>query len=113
MRPFVLEETCNINESMRRERRWHYPTEALREAVVNVLAHRDWTRYEEIELIRYVDRVEILSPGAWPNNMTIKKCWPVNVRIGILSSSRSCEIRAASTREPWAFARKLFLCFVI
>ena len=63
----------DINESMRRERRWHYPMEALREAVVNALAHRDWTRYEEIELVRYVDRMEILSPGALPNTMTVKK----------------------------------------
>lgn len=73
IRPFVLEETDDINESMRRERHWHYPMEALREAVVNALAHRDWTRYEEIELVRYVDRLEILSPGALPNTMTVKK----------------------------------------
>ena len=58
---------------MRRERRWHYPLEALREAVVNALAHRDWTRYEEIEVARYVDRMEVLSPGALQNTMTVKK----------------------------------------
>ena len=73
IRPFVLEESGDINESMRRERNWHYPMEALREAVVNALAHRDWTRYEEIELVRYVDRLVILSPGALPNTMTIEK----------------------------------------
>ena len=72
-RPFVSEEADDINESMRRERHWHYPMEALREAVVNALAHRDWTRYEEIEVVRYVDRMEILSPGALPNTMTVEK----------------------------------------
>lgn len=73
IRPFILEEMGQINESIGRERRWHYPMEALREAVVNALAHRDWTRYEEIDLVRYVDRMEILSPGALPNTMTVKK----------------------------------------
>ena len=41
--------------------------------MVNALAHRDWTRYEEIEVVRYVDRVEVLSPGALPNSMTVEK----------------------------------------
>jgi ATP-dependent DNA helicase RecG len=73
MRPFVSEETEPLDTSMRRVRRWHYPVEALREAVVNALAHRDWTRYEEIEVTRYVDRLEILSPGALQNSMTVEK----------------------------------------
>ena len=73
MRPFVSEEVEEIDDSMRRERRWHYPFEALREAVVNAVTHRDWTRYEEIEVARYVDRLEILSPGALQNSMTVQK----------------------------------------
>ena len=36
----------------------------LREAFVNAIAHRDWTRYEEFEVVRYADRLEVLSPGA-------------------------------------------------
>lgn len=73
MLPFVSEEAGEVDESMRRERRWSYPVEALREAIVNALAHRDWTRYEEIEVSRYVDRLEILSPGALQNSMTVEK----------------------------------------
>ena len=73
MRPFVSEEAGEVEESMRRERRWHYPLEALREGVVNALTHRDWTRYEEIEVVRYSDRIEILSPGALQNGMTVEK----------------------------------------
>ena len=73
MRPFVSEEAAGVNVSMRRERRWLYPVEALREAIVNALAHRDWTRYEEIEVVRYADRLEVLSPGALQNAMTVEK----------------------------------------
>ncbi len=73
MRPFVSEEPGAVDESMRRERRWHYPLEALREGVVNALTHRDWTRYEEVEVVRYVDRMEIVSPGALQNGMTVAK----------------------------------------
>ena len=62
-----------MDVSMRRARRWLYPVEALREAIVNSLAHRDWTRYEEIEVARYVDRLEVLSPGALQNTMTVEK----------------------------------------
>ena len=73
MRPFVSVESGPVDTSMRRERSWQYPLAALREAVVNALAHRDWTRYEGIEVVRYADRLEILSPGALPNSMTVEK----------------------------------------
>ena len=73
MRPFVSEEADEVDESMRRARRWHYPPDALREGIVNALTHRDWTRYAEIEVVRYADRIEITSPGALQNGMTVEK----------------------------------------
>ena len=73
MRPFISEEDDHVGESMRRERKWHYPLEAVREAIINALAHRDWTRNEDVEVVRYADRLEILSPGALPNSMTVDK----------------------------------------
>jgi len=73
MRPFVSEEMRELDDNIRRQRRWHYPPDAIREGVVNSLAHRDWTRNEEIEVVSYADRLEILSPGALPNTMTVAK----------------------------------------
>ncbi len=73
IRPFVSEESDEVGASFRGERRWHYPVEALREAIVNALAHRDWTRGEEIEIVRYADRLEVLSPGALHGSMTVGK----------------------------------------
>ena len=46
---------------------------ATGQAIVNALAHRDWTRYEEIEIARYEDRLDLLSPGALQNSMTVEK----------------------------------------
>ena len=73
MRPFISTEPDHLNAPMRRERLWHYAKDAVREAVVNALAHRDWTRNEEVEVARYENRLDTLSPGALPNTMTVKK----------------------------------------
>jgi len=73
IRPFISEEATEIDEGMRRERRWDYPWEAIREAVINSLAHRDWTRAVDIEISCYSNRIEIISPGKLPNSMTIEK----------------------------------------
>jgi ATP-dependent DNA helicase RecG len=73
MTPFVSAEAADVNESMRRTRTWHYPIEAIREALLNALVHRDWTRSSEVEVVSYADRLEITSPGALQNSMTIEK----------------------------------------
>ena len=71
--PFVSQEADSIDENMRRTRTWFYPLEAIRETVVNALAHRDWTRFVDIEVGVYSDRIDIISPGALPNSMTVEK----------------------------------------
>lgn len=71
--PFVSEESSEIDEGFRREKVWHYPREAVRELVINALAHRDWTRSVDIEICVYSNRMEVTSPGALQNSMTIEK----------------------------------------
>lgn len=54
----------------------HYPTLAIREALINALAHRDYTvRGGAVSVAIYDDRLEILSDGILPNDMTIEKLW--------------------------------------
>ncbi|MCK5119759.1 MAG: transcriptional regulator, partial [Candidatus Latescibacteria bacterium] len=72
-RPFVSDENDSINEGMRRDRIWHYPFDALREIVINALVHRDWTRFTDIEISAYSNRLEVISPGALQNTMTVEK----------------------------------------
>jgi ATP-dependent DNA helicase RecG len=55
----------------RREETHAYPMEAVREAVVNALVHRDYLLSStDIELSIYEDRLEVVSPGRLPNGIT-------------------------------------------
>jgi ATP-dependent DNA helicase RecG len=71
--PFISEEDDRIDEGLRRGKRQHYPKEAIREVVLNALAHRDWTKSVDIEVTVYSDRLEVISPGKLHNSMTVKK----------------------------------------
>lgn len=73
MRPFISEEGSEINAGLRRESSDRYPFDAVREALLNALVHRDWTRSIEVEVVNYADRLEVTSPGALQNSMTIEK----------------------------------------
>ena len=73
MSPFISQEADQIDEGLRRETKWFYPLEAVRESLINAIAHRDWTRFVEIEVASYSDHFEVISPGALPNSMTVEK----------------------------------------
>jgi ATP-dependent DNA helicase RecG len=71
--PFISEEADSSNDQLRRDREFYYPLDALREAILNAMAHRDWTRALEVEVVNYKDRLEVMSPGALQNSMTLEK----------------------------------------
>lgn len=55
-----------------REERPEYPMPAVREAIVNAIAHRDYAiRGEEIRVLMFNDRVEVYSPGRLPGHITV------------------------------------------
>jgi len=61
----------DITEGGQRVDRREYPMEAVREAIVNALVHRDYLMdATDIELSIYDDRLEIISPGRLPNTIT-------------------------------------------
>jgi ATP-dependent DNA helicase RecG len=51
------------------ERQEDIPAEALREAIVNALVHRDYTIPGAVRIFVYPDRVEVISPGRPPNSV--------------------------------------------
>lgn len=63
-----------LKDGTRRVDRPTYPDKVTREAVVNALIHRDYLLTgTEIELSIYNDRLEIISPGRLPNNITLDR----------------------------------------
>ena len=51
-----------------------YPMDAVREAILNALVHRDYSFHTEgmpIQLIMYTDRMEIINPGGLYGRLTI------------------------------------------
>ena len=73
LRPYLRAENGAIGEGLRRDDVGRFANEVVREVLVNSLAHRDWTRLNDIELVVYADRLELTSPGPLPNTMTIEK----------------------------------------
>jgi ATP-dependent DNA helicase RecG len=61
-----------LTESMARDEQLEYPLEAVRELVVNAVAHRDYSiQGDGIRLYIFKDRLEITSPGLLPGPVTI------------------------------------------
>jgi ATP-dependent DNA helicase RecG len=55
-----------------REETTEYPLAVVREAIVNAVAHRDYSvRGEGIRLLMFQDRMEVYSPGRLPGHVTL------------------------------------------
>lgn len=59
-----------ITGSVKREERPELPMDAVREAVVNAVAHRDYRSTANVQVCLYHDRLEVVSPGGLPAGMT-------------------------------------------
>ena len=55
-----------------REETWEYPREALREAIVNAICHRDYQDTGNVQDRVFEDRIEIWNPGMLPAGLTVE-----------------------------------------
>jgi len=68
-----LRKSVRLNDKMQREEDYEFPMQAVRELVVNAVAHRDYSiQGDNIRLFMYSNHMEIHSPGSLPGPMTIE-----------------------------------------
>ena len=52
---------------------YEVPPEAVREAIVNAVAHRDYTSNGSVQVMLFADRLEVWNPGSLPPSLTLQQ----------------------------------------
>lgn len=76
-------------EDIHRKEILEYPYEALREAILNALTHRDYTSTSEIQIRVYDDKLVIMNSGKLPSDISVedlKRVHPSRPRNPLLAS---------------------------
>ena len=93
--------TGAVITGLERQERMEYPLDAVREALVNAIAHRDYRlggRRTEVRM--FSDRLEIISPGGLPGFITVEN---------IVQEHFSRNPRIVSALYYWGFSEELGL----
>ena len=91
--------SAKIGGKLERDEALEVPAAALREALVNAFAHRDYDDTRTVYLAVYADRVEIKSPGGFPTSIDLERLYDPPL----------CDSRPRNPR----IARVLYLCKMI
>ena len=99
-----------------------YPIEALKEAVINALVHRDYYERENIMIRMFDDRVEILSPGCLLRPLTVEQLEGLTyvpksrnktlvdalMRRKLMDKRGTGILRMNSSMEEWGLSKPIF-----
>ncbi len=56
---------------VKRNEKWEYPLDALREAITNAICHRDYSSTSNVQVRIFDDRIEVWNPGNLPEGWTV------------------------------------------
>src|SRR3989344_875010 len=75
-----LSKSIQITDKPRRQEKFEYPLEVIREAIVNAIAHRDYFSRDSIQIYLFSNRIEITSPGSLPTGLPKELFGTLSVR---------------------------------
>ena len=63
--------TRDIGDTAQVPTKFELPQDAVKEAIVNAICHRDYTSNASVQVMLFSDRLEVWSPGPLPRGMTV------------------------------------------
>lgn len=75
-----IQKSIKLTGEARRKDVYDYPIEAIREAIVNAVTHRDYFSRDSIQVYIFNNRIEITSPGSLPRGLTKELFGTISVR---------------------------------
>lgn len=70
-----------ITGEARRREIWEYPLDAIREAVINAVCHRDYTESSDIQIRIYDNELFVWSPGKLPLGITLEDLYKPHISV--------------------------------
>ncbi len=74
------EKSIEVGDALIRKETFEYPISAIREVLVNAVAHRDYFSHDSIQISIFSNRLEIISPGGLPRGMTMDDFGLISIR---------------------------------
>lgn len=65
--------SLRTSKSFQRDDKFEYPLDALREAIINALIHRNYQEHADVRVFIFDNRLEIINPGSFPEGISPDK----------------------------------------
>jgi len=86
-----------ITGNPKREERWDYPMDAIREMVINMIVHRDYRSANDSTIKIFDDRIEFFNPGTLLEDLTVEKVIYLRQSRRLENVNRSKRVKLCTT----------------
>jgi len=73
VRKHINKEIIISDKQIENIQRWQYPLDGIRELVLNMIIHRDYTSSSDSQIKIFPDRILFFNPGSLPDSITIEQ----------------------------------------